>query len=278
MAASNLSRTPQVEGHGIFERRLLRRNGVISRGVAQALEPRKASRLCLVGIDRKGLVVAATRMRDVVDAATQRATAPAIIDVEGERRLHRPGRMQRGFQLPCLEANAGDVFPGASGRGKRNTAAIAGDDMARSVEPLRLDLQSFDRRINETRSAADRALLAQHMPWLQRLPELELDAVATRSAAEREAEFTLRFIPDRVKAIAGVAQIGEHAEEILPDAMAEHEAVMQCGAPACKAALLRLPPEPGHQRPQQQLLRETHARGWRDLRARKAKESNTADA
>ena len=131
--------------------------------------------------------------------------------------------------------------------------------MARSIEPLRLDLQSVDRGINETRGAADRALLAQHVPWLQRLPELELDAAATRSAVERKAEFSLRFIPDRVEAIAGVAQIGEHAEEVLPDEVAEHEAVMQGGAPAHKAALLRLSPEPGHQRPQEELLRETHA-------------------
>src|SRR3954454_8394567 len=249
MATSNLSRTPQIEGHGIFERRLLGRNGVISGGVAQALEPGEATRLSLIGIDWKGLVVATAGMCDMVDAATQRAAAPAIIDVEGERRLHRHGRMQRGFQLPRLEANAGDVFPGTSGRGKRNTAAIAGDYMARSIEPLRLDLQSLDRGINETRSAADGALLAQRVPWLQRLPELKLDAIAAHGAVEWEAEFTLRFIPDRVEPIAGVAQIGEHAEEVLPDEMAEHEAVMQCGAPAHETALLRLPPEPGHQRP-----------------------------
>src|SRR5436305_3840981 len=130
MAASNLSRTPQVEGHGIFARRLLRRNGVISGGVTQALEARKASRLCLVGIDGKGLVVATAGMRDIVDAAAQRATAPAIVDIEGEWRLHRHGRMQRGRQLPRLEADAGDILPRTSGRGERNMAAIAGDDMA----------------------------------------------------------------------------------------------------------------------------------------------------
>src|SRR5262245_38261593 len=98
MTASNLSRTPQIEGHGIFARRLLGRNDVISGRVAQALEARQAARLCFIGIDRKGLIVAATGMRDVVDAATQRAATPAIIDVEGERRLHSDGRMQRGCE------------------------------------------------------------------------------------------------------------------------------------------------------------------------------------
>src|SRR6266581_727354 len=276
MAASNLSRTPQVEGHGIFERRLLGWNCVISGGVAQTLEPGEASRLCLVGIDRKGLIVATAWMCDVVDAAAKRATTPAIIDVEGERRLHRDGRMQRGRQLPGLEADAGSIFLRASGRGERNPAAIAGDDVARSVEPLRLDLQSLDRGSHKTRGGTGRALLAQHVPWLQRLPELELDATATRSAVEGEAEFPLRFIPDRVEAIAGVAQIGEHAKEVLPDKVAEHEAVMQGGTPAHKAALLRLPPEPGHQRPQQQLLRETHARVWRHLERSKLHQAKPA--
>src|SRR6185369_4092613 len=198
MAASNLSRTPQIEGHGIFERRLLGRNGVISGRVAKALKASKAPRLCLVGIDREGLVVATAGMRDVVDTSAKRAATPAIIDIEGERRLHLDGRMQRGRELPRLEANAGNIFPRAPGRRERNAAAIAGHDMARGVEPLRLDLQSLDRGIHEARSAADRALLAQHVPWLERLPKLELDATATRGAVERETELSLRFIPDRV--------------------------------------------------------------------------------
>ena len=38
--------------------------------------------------------------------------------------------------------------------------------------------------------------------------------------------------PHRIEWIAGVAQIAEHALEILPDEMPEHEAVVQRGAPA----------------------------------------------
>src|SRR3954462_1551255 len=153
MVASNLSRTPQIEGHGIFERRLPGGNGVVAGGVAQVLEAGEAARLCLVGVDRKGFVVAPARMRDMVDAAAERAAAPAIIDVEGERRLHLDGRMQRGCGLPRLEADAGDILPGPPGRGERNTAAVAGDERAPSIESLRLDLQAFDRGIHETRGA-----------------------------------------------------------------------------------------------------------------------------
>src|SRR5262245_42863036 len=111
MAASNLSRTPQIEGHGIFERGLLGRNGARAGSVAQALEAGKAARLCLIGIDRKGLIVATTRMRHMIDAAAKRATTPAIIDVKRERRLHSNIRMQRGREPPRLEADTRDIFP-----------------------------------------------------------------------------------------------------------------------------------------------------------------------
>src|SRR5262245_35069363 len=151
MATSNLSRTPQIEGHGIFERRLLWRDDVIARRVADALKPGEAARLCFVGIDRKGLVVATTRMRHMVDAAAERVTTPAIINVKRERRLHREGRMQRGCEPPRLETDASNIFSGAPGRSERKAAAITGDDMARRVEPLRLDLQSLDRGIHKAR-------------------------------------------------------------------------------------------------------------------------------
>src|SRR5690348_2163945 len=143
MTASNLSRTPQIEGHGIFERRLLGLDNVRAGRVAETLEPGESARLCFVGIDRKGLVVATTGMRDMVDAATQRATTPAIIDVEGERRLHGDGGMQRGCEPPRLEADASDILARAPGRSERHPAAIASDNMARSVETLRLDLKSL---------------------------------------------------------------------------------------------------------------------------------------
>ena len=97
------------------------------------------------------------------------------------------------------------------------------------------------------------------------MPQLELDAAVGDRAVEREAEFALRVEPHRIERIAGVAQIAEHAEEILPDEMPEHEAVVQRGAPAHQRAMLRLAPEPGDQRAQQKLLRQAHARVRRHL-------------
>src|SRR3984893_10004904 len=82
---SDLSRTPEGERHGILDRAFFPREIKKSRGVAVVLEARQATRLRLVGIDREGLVVASPGMHDVIDAAAERAPAPAIENVEGER-------------------------------------------------------------------------------------------------------------------------------------------------------------------------------------------------
>ena len=62
--------------------------------MAMILEPRETACLRLVTIDRKGIVVAAARMGDMVDAAAERAAVPGIDDVEGQRRMDRNRRVQ----------------------------------------------------------------------------------------------------------------------------------------------------------------------------------------
>src|ERR1700730_7718843 len=108
MLRSDLSRAPEVESHRIFERAFFTGNIERPRGVAVILEARQAPRLRLIGIDREGLVIAPTRMSDMVDAAAERAPIPAIIDVEGQRTVHVDVRLQRRRQLPGLEAHPGD--------------------------------------------------------------------------------------------------------------------------------------------------------------------------
>src|SRR5258708_12517613 len=106
-----MSRTPQVESHRILERPLFAGQAGQSRRMAETLEARQAPRLRFIRVDRQGLVVASAGMDNVVDAAPERAAAPAIENVEGERGVAVDGRMQRRRQLPRLETHAGDVFP-----------------------------------------------------------------------------------------------------------------------------------------------------------------------
>jgi hypothetical protein len=93
---------------------------------------------------------------------------------------------------------------------------------------------------------------------------------------DREAELALRLEPVGIEVVAGAAQIAEHVEEIVPHEMAEHEAVVQRRAPADEPARLRLAPEPGGQRAQQQLLREAHLGLGRHFEPAKLDEAETA--
>src|SRR5215472_13489028 len=134
MRLSDMSRTPQVESHRIFERPLFRGQAEQSRRMAEILETRQAPGLRFIRVDRQGLVVASAGMGNVVDAASERAAAPAIENVEGERGVDIDGRVQRRRQLPRLEAHAGDVLAGPAGWRQRNEPSVAGDGMAGGIE------------------------------------------------------------------------------------------------------------------------------------------------
>src|SRR3954447_20548977 len=126
------------------------------------------------------------------------------------------------------------------------------------VKPVDSNLQPFNRGIDEPGGAADRSFLAEHMPRLQRLANLKLNTAMGDGAVERKPEFTLRIEPHRIEWIAGVTQVAEHAQKVLPNEMPEHESIMQRGAPAHQRTMLRFTPEPGDQRAQQKLLRQAH--------------------
>ncbi len=103
------------------------------------------------------------------------------------------------------------------------------------------------------------------MPWLQRLPQLDLDAVVSHRAVDREAELEMRREPFQLDGEARLAQLRDHVLEVLPNELGQHEAVVKLGAPGNELALEGLLPEPGDQRAQEKLLREAHARVRRHL-------------
>src|ERR1700748_364065 len=117
--------------------------------------------------------------------------------------------------------------------------------MAAFDKAFSFDLQPFDRGIDIAHGAACAALLAQHVPGLQRLPQLQRDAAVMDAAEGWKAEFELREIPFRREIVARAPKFLQHIEKIFPEEMRQHEAVVQHGAPAHELALLRLAPELG---------------------------------
>src|ERR1700740_1203263 len=82
-------RPAQIERRGKFAGRFRGRQVDAAAAVTKILEACNAARLRLVGIDRKGLVMAAARMGDMIDATTERAVVPGIDHFEGQRRMRR---------------------------------------------------------------------------------------------------------------------------------------------------------------------------------------------
>src|SRR5499425_2070620 len=260
MRLSDMSRTPQVESHRVFERTLFPRQVEQSRRVAEILEARQATSLRFIRVNRQGLVVASAGMGNVVNAAAERAAAPAIENVEGERGVDIDGRVQRRRQLPHLEAHAGDVFAGAAGCRQRNEPSVAGDGVAAGIETIDLHLQSLDRGIDEARGDAGGRILAQHVPRLERVSQFKPDAAVGDGAIERKTKLALGMKPLRIEVIAGAAKTFQNVEKVVPNEVRQHESIVQGRTPTYRRAALWLAPEPGDQRAQEQLLRQAHAR------------------
>lgn len=109
------------------------------------------------------------------------------------------------------------------------------------------------------------------MPGLQCLAQFQMHAARRPAdldlAAEGEPELGLGLIPHRVQPEAVVVQIVQQRQEILPDEMRQHEAVVQHRAPAHRLALDRRLPATRDDGADQELLRQVHARMRRHLEA-----------
>ena len=91
---------------------------------------------------------------------------------------------------------------------------------------------------------------------LRQLAQLKLHSGIFDGAIERKTKLAERFEPSALERVAGAVEVGEYVEKILPYEVRQHKAVVQRSAPARELAMLRLSPEPGDQRAQQELLRQ----------------------
>ena len=202
-------------------------------------------------------------MGDVIDAAAERPAAPGV-DARRRSAAHAIGIVgcrPRG-RLPGLEAHAGHRLADDARRTSSAACAplqvidMAPGDQARAPSP------AAARPRNRRSARCRRRRLPRPARARARAPGAASSSTPPCSIRPSTGKRNSRCASNHSgsKAIAGPRQIGEHALEILPDEMRQHEAVMQRRAPAHQAALLRLAPEPGDQRAEQQLLGQAHAR------------------
>ena len=127
------------------------------------------------------LVAPPARMRHMVGAAADRrgplqcrpgrrraACAPESSDAGSAAAARRDSARRRRTRPSCPVGCSGSA------------TAVAGHRMALADQPGHLHLQPLDRGIDVARRAARAGLLAEHVPGLDRLAQLDLDAVVGR--------------------------------------------------------------------------------------------------
>src|SRR5688572_4285225 len=189
-------------------------------------------------------------MRDVITATRYGTARPTVVKVECQRRIHWNRRMQAGRGLPCAVAHSAHELAGAASRHERYARAVAADDVAFLVEPAHADLQALDRRVDITHRAADSALLAEHVPRLERLAELDLDGAEAHGAVARKAELEVRREPAYVELVTRAVHVADDIDEVAPNVKRQHEFVVELRAPAHEVVGVRLAPETRDQRQQ----------------------------
>src|SRR5687767_3304719 len=98
------------------------------------------------------------------------------------------------------------------------------------------------------------------MPRLEGLAELNFYPASSDRAVKGKTKLQMRRKPCHLHRIAVCLQVFDYILKILLDEMVQQKPVMEFGAPANQWALVRLFPEPGDQRAQEELLGEAHPR------------------
>src|SRR5262245_10513138 len=108
-------------------------------------------------------------------------------------------RMQARRRLPGPVAHAGDEFAVDARGMQRDSAAVASNYMPRVSQAKNFDLQPLDGGIDIAGRAASRRLFTEHMPRLDGLPQLHVNAALGDVAVLRKAEFKVRGKPGLLK-------------------------------------------------------------------------------
>ena len=131
-------------------------------------------------------------------------------------------------------------------------------------EARRLHLDPLERAIHHPGRGPGHRLLAKHMPRLERRAEFEPHPVVGHRAEPRETELGKALEPLPLEAESRPPQVVHHRRKILHHEVRQHEPVMERRAPADEPAAThrrqapRLPPQPGHKPPHDELGREPH--------------------
>ena len=176
------------------------------------------------------------------------------------------GRVKRLGERPGPVPDPRDAFFARPRRVKRHADAVARERVTSFDGAAHHHFQPIEGRVHGAgRPARCRRIFREHVPRLERAPELERDVVVGDGAELREAELVMNVEPLLVDRVAGRVHVAHDLREVLRDEVREQETVVQRRAPARQLCLIRRLPERREQRADEELLREAHPRMGRHL-------------
>src|SRR5687768_13193056 len=109
--------------------------------------------------------------------------------------MHRDRWMKASWRLPGTVPNGSDKFTVRPCGIKRHAPAIAGNHMPRVGHAVDLHLQPLHRRIHIANGSTTSRFLTQHVPRLQGLAKLEVDAALVHRTIQGKAKLEVRSKP-----------------------------------------------------------------------------------
>src|SRR5262245_15372746 len=221
--------------------------------------------LSLIRVHRKRLIVSSAWMSHMVRTPSDRTLRLNVNHIEDQRSMHGNRRMQTPRRLPCSISDTANEIPVRASRLQRKSSSITSHSDSLIRQSPHSYLHSLQGRVDIAGGPAGARFLTQHVPGFNRLPELQFHTFVAHAPVNGKTKFSVGSEPVTVKCISGLLQIPDNLFKILLHKVRQQEQIMKTGAPSDRSFLIRLAPEPGHERAHEQLLRKTHPCMWRHL-------------
>src|SRR5437868_11225566 len=188
----------------------------------------------------------------MIGTTTQAALVPGVDYFECQWGMNGNGRVKASGGLPRPVSNSGYVFSLHICFVKRHNLFVANDQETGIVHAINFHLETFQRGIHITRRPSDRALLTQHMPGLECMPDFHGYSSLSDRAVIRKAKLQMRLEPIQMYVASIFSQMFDHFLEIFSDEVWKQKSIMQFCSPADERLLIGLLPEKRNQGAQHQ--------------------------
>ncbi len=163
-------------------------------------------------------------------------------------------RMQTTRGLPCSITHSTDISPGAPAGCNGAMYPLHNNRCRNGSNPVTLtSIRSTLESTQRTVPPPPR-FFAHHIPWLDRGPQMDSNAVVLDFANRRETKLVMGRKPRVLPTPTRMLQKYQYGLEILPHIMWQHESIVEIVPPSSERLVVILSPKRRDQTSDQQLV------------------------